>query len=844
MSSPQINLPKVKLTPQPPDSFKGFENVYHHPCPVHINIDLTATPKQLHSGVKEIVSFASHNNLRVSGQIDGPEIGGRAYPFEWYLSYHHDPGVEPGALNVKAFPTPGDVSFQVYIEYNRPIEVAERPRGANSRFRTSGAVGVKLAGLAPHPPPFIIGGEHPTLKRFAEGCWVSVQGAWPTARAGLRGAQAEPGGSDREGIEEMLNFSRRAQFETLCLMVDCSRNAVPAVPTLFKLLRFGALMGYNMLQLYTEDTYEIKGEPYFGFYRGGYTQAEMAAIDDYAFDLGIEVVPCIQTLGHLGQMLQWPHYSSLKDTNEVLLTRFNETYEFIEKMIVASSQPLRSKRIHLGMDEVREVSHSPQAYGLGEGRFRHFFGQEDNTKIFVDHLTRIKAICAKHRLKPMIWSDMLFCVGAKSMSLASYYDANSRPAAIHLDPGNEAELELVFWDYYHTSPDIYLQKLRNHRELGCASPWMAAGAWTWSRFWCAMQFSIKAVQACLQASKDPVDGVRNFMLTVWGDEGAECDYFSSLPILMYTSLQAYSPDPEVDVTTYEAHFGTHPLRTLTNRPAGVCGGNLQAWYRASQIDELPFDNEFKSLAAVQAELPPTQFPPNTSKHLLWEDPFYAVFSPTYAELDLETHYAQLSALLHTDERGLYPLDHHLRLPAYLAKALALKVNLRRVLVDLYRSGQRQELRRFAQQRIGDLRSALITLWTYHRSLWHGCNKPFGWEVLELRYGGLLARVDTLASRISDYCDYPRKLRHQPSLPDPDSMEIDLDEQRGGRAVTARSPTPQLAVWPDHSVYPNGELNVSLTSIPEFEVEALTPFNPACHNLIIEYSRASSVSRLG
>ncbi|KAJ9086638.1 hypothetical protein DSO57_1001918 [Entomophthora muscae] len=648
-------------------------------------------------------------------------------------------------------------------------------------------------------------------------------------------------------FEEMLNFSKKAQFETLCLMIDCSRNAVTSVPTLFKLIRFSALMGYNMLQLYTEDTYEIKGEPFFGFCRGGYTQVDLTTIDDYAFDLGIEVVPCIQTLGHLGQILQWPHYNNLKDTNEVLLTRFNETYDFIEKMLVASSQPLRSKRIHLGMDE---------AYGLGEGRFRQFFGQEDNTKIFVDHLAQLKELCQKHQLKPMIWSDMLFCLGAKNMSLASYYDENSRPAAINLDPGNNDELELVFWDYYHTSPDIYIQKFRNHRELGCASPWMAAGAWTWSRFWCAMQFSIKAVQACLQASKDPVDGVRNFMLTLWGDEGSECDYFSSLPIMMYTSIQAYSPETEVSVDTLEAHF------------AGVCGGSLRTWYKASQLDELPFDNEFKDLSTVQVDLPPVQFPPNTSKHLLWEDPFYAIFSPSYAELDLEMHYAQLHSYLSKSiaaAGALYPLDHHLRLPFYLAKVLSLKVNLRSMLVELYRRGQRQELRRFAGQRIGELRSALVLLWNYHRSLWYGNNKPFGWEVLELRYGGLLARVDTLASRISDYCDYSSKLIPMPNnaAPDPDSMEIDHEESCRSLAANRlpdenvsphispvqiaslpESPSMQLAVWPDHSVYPNGELNISIASIPEFEVETLTPFIPSRHNMIIEYSRASSVSRLG
>lgn len=64
-------------------------------------------------------------------------------------------------------------------------------------------------------------------------------------------------------------------------------------------------------------------------------------------------MPCIQTLGHLGQILQWPYYSHLRDNYEVLLANNDDTYALIEKMISAASAPFRSKIIHLGMDEVR-----------------------------------------------------------------------------------------------------------------------------------------------------------------------------------------------------------------------------------------------------------------------------------------------------------------------------------------------------------------------------------------------------------------------------------------------------------------------------------------------------------
>ena len=37
--------------------------------------------------------------------------------------------------------------------------------------------------------------------------------------------------------------------------------------------------------LYTEDTYEVDGQPYFGYMRGRYSKEEMKEIDDFAAEL-------------------------------------------------------------------------------------------------------------------------------------------------------------------------------------------------------------------------------------------------------------------------------------------------------------------------------------------------------------------------------------------------------------------------------------------------------------------------------------------------------------------------------------------------------------------------------
>lgn len=51
-----------------------------------------------------------------------------------------------------------------------------------------------------------------------------------------------------------------------------------------------------------EDMFEMVGQPMFGYKRGRYTLDELREIDQRAAAFGLEVIPCIQTLGHLEQV--------------------------------------------------------------------------------------------------------------------------------------------------------------------------------------------------------------------------------------------------------------------------------------------------------------------------------------------------------------------------------------------------------------------------------------------------------------------------------------------------------------------------------------------------------------
>jgi hexosaminidase len=503
------------------------------------------------------------------------------------------------------------------------------------------------------------------------------------------------------GDAPLSNYAERCRFEMLGAMVDVSRNGVLRVDTAKAFLRRLALMGFNMCLLYAEDTYEIPGEPYFGYLRGRYSQEELQELDGYAANLGIEMFACIQALGHLEQILKWPAYRDYQDVPGVLIAEEEQTYALLEKMIAAASSPFRSKRIHIGMDE---------AHGVGTGRYKAKHGEKRPFDVLNTHLVHVRKICAKLGLRPMIWSDMYFRLGSKNND---YYDKEwSIPPEVVRDIPKD--VELVYWDYYHTEQSFYEEWIERHRKLG-SEPLMAGGVWSWNHFWAALPWSFACTDACMKACK--AKNLKQVFVTMWGDDGMECDVFSTLPGIQYFAEHGYND--KIDPELLRANF------------AGSCEANFDRWVQASGIDPLP---NFKGPQ-----------PGNLSKWMLWQDPLLSVQDPKLGGASLRKHFTALERELRA--KSPHDADARLEFPAQIARVLATKCDLRKDIAAAYKKRDRRALERLVKSDLTALRRDVETLWKVHRALWMSLYKPFGWEVIDVRYGGLLARLETLHERL-------------------------------------------------------------------------------------------------
>jgi len=487
-------------------------------------------------------------------------------------------------------------------------------------------------------------------------------------------------------------------FTTLGIMLDCSRNAVMSVEHVKLWLRRLALLGYNMAMLYTEDTYQLAGEPFFGLFRGAYSAGELKAIDGYAARLGIEMIGCIQTLGHLEQLLKWGAYRRVRDTDRELLVGEPATYELIQKMIAAFAQCFRSRRVHVGMDET---------WTLGRGRFLDLHGKQSGYDMLTQHLSEVCRICDEQGMRPMIWSDMFFKFGG---DMHANYDAKSHiPDEVkNAIPRN---LDLVYWDYSRDTEESYLQLIERHRALG-KEPLMGSGVWTWLRLWYGRAETEAYAAPCVRACKQA--GLGELFFTMWGDDGGYCEFDSALAGLAFAAAETYGEETAAMKRRFEA----------------VCGISYDLVLLASHL-EFP----------AQASGDPWNSD-NMAGATLWDDPLLGIHwlgvgarHPGHWQRARD-HYRALAQKLAAHRGTTKPVD--IGHAAALAELLAAKIGFRLALEEAYASREREALRSLAgeAQRLAQLTEAVQESF---RRQWMARNKPYGLETIQLRLGGLRER---------------------------------------------------------------------------------------------------------
>jgi len=313
-------------------------------------------------------------------------------------------------------------------------------------------------------------------------------------------------------IEEEFSFKFRGYH------LDIARGGVPHLKEFKRILRWLFLLKYNYFAIYFEDLFPWEKYPEIGALRGRLTREELKEIISYAQKLNIEVFPSLELCGHMENILVLPNFMKFSEWHrpeEGCIDLSNEeaknfTYDLLEEVI----NFFPSKYIHIGGDET---------WALGRGRSLDKDGVFKGPELFeMHHRNLIYKVKEKGKI-PMVWGDMLTGMYLREEEKERW--------KIVLESDIWDETIIANWDYTHLPQEHFLNKInmfgkRKEREIACP------GLSNWNRFYPNFDVALANITNFLiPAKKEKLTG---FLLTSWGDDGAECLYSFLDPLILAT----------------------------------------------------------------------------------------------------------------------------------------------------------------------------------------------------------------------------------------------------------------------------------------------------------------------
>ncbi|KAM3826749.1 hexosaminidase D-like isoform 2-T3 [Vipera latastei] len=348
---------------------------------------------------------------------------------------------------------------------------------------------------------------------------------WGSAQDAKQPANTQPrslGHPDRQvaaGVPglELKKLPQRDFSSTQMRLVHLDlKGAAPKVSYLEQIFPLFSKMGANGVLIEYEDMFPFKGEleilrsPY------AYSEEDIAKIQELAGLNKLEIIPLVQTFGHVEFILKHDKYRHLREV-ERFPNSFNphlpETLALLKALLtqVLSKHP-HSSWVHIGADEV---------FHLGEGVdsknwMSHNGG--DTGKMYLNHIREVVHFIASQPwgLQVLLWDDMLRKVG-----VAAIQDSG---IAKHASP--------VLWFY---APDFDPQQIgryiEKYAECGFPTIWFASAfkgttgpAQAWTPLNTHLQNHLRWLKVMKVMEKMPSISFQGIVLTGW----QRYDHYSAL----------------------------------------------------------------------------------------------------------------------------------------------------------------------------------------------------------------------------------------------------------------------------------------------------------------------------
>ncbi|XP_014275818.1 hexosaminidase D isoform X1 [Halyomorpha halys] len=206
---------------------------------------------------------------------------------------------------------------------------------------------------------------------------------------------------DDNRINEVHVFSKTPYIPKARLLHLDLKGAPPKVSYVKKIFHLSKSLGATGVLLEWEDMFPWSGSLSSLAAANAYSKTEVSEILLAAKENDLEVIPLIQTFGHVEFALKHDHFNHLRevpDSAQALCPSLNASIEFVQHMIEQIMEiHNESKYIHIGCDEV---------FQMGECSRCRIQSREN---LFLGHVSKVATIVKSlyKNVIPIIWDDML-----------------------------------------------------------------------------------------------------------------------------------------------------------------------------------------------------------------------------------------------------------------------------------------------------------------------------------------------------------------------------------------------------------------------------------------------------
>lgn len=325
-------------------------------------------------------------------------------------------------------------------------------------------------------------------------------------------------------IEDVPDLERRG------LMLDVSRGKVPTEQSLAELIDLCAMLRLNVLMLYTEHTFRFRRHPDIGRDAGSLDAATMRRLDARARARFVDLVPCLQSLGHMEHVLSLPAYRHLAETDMgwTISPADPGTYALLGEFYDEYLPNFTSPWFNANCDE---------PWDLGRGRSAERSAALGPGGLYLDHVRRVRDLAARSDKRTLIWGDVV----------------HAHPERIP-----EIDRDLLMLDWWYEA-ELDYDRVGAFAENGIEFM-VCPGTSSWNALFPRIDVSLANISAWADAGRR--HGALGLLNTDWGDFGHYNLQGNSLLAYAWGAQEGWSG--QVEAADFDRAFS----RVLFRDPSG------------------------------------------------------------------------------------------------------------------------------------------------------------------------------------------------------------------------------------------------------------------------------------